>query len=133
MNDGVFSSEIRCRHAQGGRLRPARAARFDEIAAALERPLADGGVTIESDALDAALSATDGFALMVQAIGWELWELGAKRITADVIPAAVRAAAERVGDQIGRDLRSPDEPGDRDPAVPALRQYLIDAIWPPPL
>lgn len=70
----------------------------DDVADAIVTPLADGGVTIDSDALTIAISATGGYPFMIQLVGWELWR---KRdddtISADAAEGAVAAARRRLG------------------------------------
>ncbi len=67
---------------------------------AISKPIEDRGASIESGALDNAVSATSGYAFMVQLVGFHSWAAASEplsEITAANVAAGIDKAQKRVG------------------------------------
>lgn len=51
----------------------------DEVASALQATIEQGGMTIEPDALEHAASTTEGYAYLIQLVGFNIWRAATRR------------------------------------------------------
>ena len=71
----------------------------DDVALAIERPIADAGRTIAADALQLAVTATAGYPFLIQLVGYRIWRQHPERgkITVDDARVGVEEARRRLG------------------------------------
>ncbi len=71
----------------------------DDVALAIERPIADAGRTIAADALHLAVTATAGYPFLIQLVGYRIWRQHPERakITVDDAQVGVEEARRRLG------------------------------------
>lgn len=89
-----------------------------DVRVGIEQPLTERDVSIDTAALDAAVNATDGYAFMIQLVGYGIWHAATgPRITIDDAHAGIAYARDRVGAAV-------IEPTWRD-LSPADRSFLL--------
>jgi hypothetical protein len=70
------------------------------VARAIEQPIVEAGGSIEPDALNLAVSATSGYAFMVQLVGFYTWKASARpalRVTVADVTSGITEAEKRIG------------------------------------
>jgi hypothetical protein len=94
LSDDTATFLQRCSRYDVDRLSPEATRR------AIAEPITERGGSIDGDALDAAVTATSGYAFMVQLVGFHSWKAAAdpaSGITAAEIAAGVAEAERRIG------------------------------------
>ena len=73
-----------------------------DVKDAMRRTIEESGRTISEDALDMAVEATDGFAYMMQLVGFRMWNQhpSEKEITKDDAAAGIKLALQEFRDRI---------------------------------
>lgn len=101
-----------------------------EVEQAFESTMADGGKTLDNDALELAVKNIDGFPFMIQLLGYRCWNVAGKKSNLtieDIQKGTVRAQRElreRVYDTVYQELSQ----GDRDFLVAMLEDKEKSAL-----
>lgn len=67
LNDSVLTFLRRAERVELGNVSD------EDVREALSAPITDSGVAVDSDALDAAVTATEGYPFMIQLVGYNVW------------------------------------------------------------
>lgn len=96
----------------------------DEVAAALSKPFADTGMDLSGEALEAAARAADGYAYLVQLVGYNVWKAARRHF-----PETPAVSVKDVDDGIDMALADYDE-AVIEPALSMLSEramrYLVE-------